>query len=349
MNTAPADDTRSGIGQLGARAALLSVIIATPDRFDTIRNTIAHLRKQTVGADLEIVIVAPARVSQQFDAKELEPFAGYRVVEVGSIDSIGRANAAGVRAASASIVALAEDHCFPEAGWAEALIAAHAGDWAAVGPGVRNANPSTAVSWADLFIGYGPWLVPGEAGEAAFLPGHNTSYKREVLLAYGEALASMLEAETLLHWDLRDRGYRLLFEPTAVVAHTNFSLWRSWIPIQFHSGRMFAGSRRKAMALWKRLVYVLGSPLIPAVRLARIAAQVRPRHLLKELAFCAHALAIGLALDAMGQLVGYATGIGNARDRVARYEFRRVDHVTSDDRQSVFGDGVRQPDTQDNC
>ncbi len=321
----------------------MSVVIATPDRYDTIRKTIACLRAQSVRADLEIVMVAPARRSLQFDPAELEPFAGHRVVEIGPIDSIGRANAAGVRAASAPIVALAEDHCFPEPGWAEALIAAHAEDWAAVGPGVRNANPSTSVSWADLFIGYGPWLLPGEAGEAAFLPGHNTSYKREVLLAYGDALASMLEAETLLHWDLRGRGYRLLFEPTAVVAHTNFSLWRSWIPIQFYNGWMFAGARQKAMPFWKRLVYMLGSPLIPVVRLARIAAPLRPGRLLREFASCSHALVIGLALDALGQMVGYATGPGDARDRVARYEFHRVDHVTSDDRLSVFGAPLADP------
>ena len=60
--------------------------------------------------------------------------------------------------AHAPIVALAEDHCFPEPGWADALIRAHQGPWAVVGPVVRNANPATIVSWCDFVIGYGPWM-----------------------------------------------------------------------------------------------------------------------------------------------------------------------------------------------
>ena len=36
---------------------------------------------------------------------------------------------------------LCEDHCFPADGWAEALVAAHQGPWAAVGPAFLNANP----------------------------------------------------------------------------------------------------------------------------------------------------------------------------------------------------------------
>src|SRR5690606_27239485 len=131
---------------------------------------------------------------------------------------------------AAPIIALAEDHCFPDPQWAERLLAAHQHFWAAVGPGVRNANPRTAVSWADLFIGYGPWLIPSPSREAEFLPGHNTSYKRKILLDYADQLEKMMEAETLLHWDLREKGHRLYMESAAVVAHTNFSLWASWIP-----------------------------------------------------------------------------------------------------------------------
>ena len=74
---------------------------------------------------------------------------------------------------------------FPEAGWAAALIAAHEGPWAVVGPAIRNANPATVVSWCDFVVGYGPWMDPVEAGPAPFLPGHNSCYKKAILLEYG--------------------------------------------------------------------------------------------------------------------------------------------------------------------
>ena len=149
----------------------MSVIIATPDRYATIRKTIQHLLSQTIRHQLEIVIVASLRENLRLDDRELAPFCGYQVVELGSILSIGGANAEGIRRAKSPIVALAEDHCFPDPQWAERLLAAHRGPWTAVGPGVRNANPNTAVSWADLLIGYGPWLTPSPSREAEFLPG----------------------------------------------------------------------------------------------------------------------------------------------------------------------------------
>src|ERR1041385_7570110 len=129
--------------------AALSVVIATPDTFETIRRTVGRLREQTARDEIELVVVVPsasalAPITGAFDA-----FASHVVVEVGAVRSIGEANAAGGRRASAPIVALPEDHVLPDPGWAEALIRAHEGAWAAVGVAVRNANPATRISWAD--------------------------------------------------------------------------------------------------------------------------------------------------------------------------------------------------------
>jgi len=317
---------------------LLSVILATPAGFHTIRKTVSHLRSQTVCGSLELVLVAPSQALPDLEAEELNEFACYQVVEIQKFQSIGQANAAGIRQAAAPIVALAEDHCFPDPHWAENLIAAHQGPWAAVGPGVRNANPNTAVSWADLFIGYGPWLTPAPSREAEFLPGHNTSYKREILLGYGDQLDAMMEAETVLHWDLGEKGYRLYMESTASVAHTNFSLWSSWVPAQFFNGRLFAGARARQKPLPWRIMFALGSPLIPIVRLWRIWAGLPSKDLKIRFLSCLHALMIGLAIDGMGQMVGYAFGTGNALDKVAKFEVDRFKHIREQDRLDILGD-----------
>jgi hypothetical protein len=286
---------------------------------------------------LELVIVAPSQALPDLEVDQLNDFACYQVVEIQAFQSIGQANAAGIRRATALIIALAEDHCFPDPQWAERLIAAHQGPWAAVGPGVRNANPNTAVSWADLFIGYGPWLTPSPSREAEFLPGHNTSYKREVLMGYADQLDPMMEAETVLHWDLREKGHRLYMESTASVAHTNFSLWTSWIPAQFYNGRLFAGARARQKSLPWRMVFVLGSPLIPGVRLWRIWTGLPSNELKVRFFACLPALIIGLAIDGVGQMVGYALGTGNALDKVARYEVDRFKHVREQDRLEILG------------
>ena len=318
-----------------ARPARLSVVLATPDGFATIRRTVAHLARQTAAGDVELVIVAPSRAALDADASLLKAFASFDVVEVGTVGSIGGANAAGVRRASAAVVALAEDHAFPDPGWAEALIAAHEGPWAAVGPSVRNANPASAVSRADLLIGYAPWVAPCAAGERDYLPGHNSSYKRDVLVACGERLPEMMDAETLLHWELRRQGHRLYLEPRASIAHTNFSLWRSWLPAQYHYGRLFGGMRSREMSAARRVVYTAGSPLIPLLRLARLWSASRARKAKREFVSCLHALVAGLALVAIGQMAGYAFGTGDAQERVSRYEFRRYRHVRADERREL--------------
>ena len=286
----------------------LSVILATPDSYQTIRKTISFLRRQTARAELELVIVAPGKIIME----EMAEFCRVQVVEVDVVTTVGRANAAGVRAASAPVVALAEDHAFPDPDWAAALIEAHRGPWAAVGPVVHNANPDSAVSRADFRIGYGPWVEPQPAGERDFLPGHNSSYKRELLLAYGDRLEAMLEAETVLHWNLRAQGHKLRLEPTARITHVNFCRWSTWLGMQFHLGRVFAATRAQNWPLWRRAVFVCGSPLIPLVRMWRLW-QISP------------ALVIGLAVDGLGQLAGYATGMGISAQKLVRYEFHRED------------------------
>ncbi len=314
---------------------LMSVVIAARDGLEGIAVTLDHLGRQSVREQLEIVVVVPAGAAPRRDDPALEGFARVQWIEVPQIESIGGANASGVRAASAEVVVLAEDHCFPEPDWAEGLIAAHRGPWSAVGPALLNANPSSAVSQADFLIGYGPWIAPVSSGEVDFLPGHNSSYKREVLLAYGERLESLMDAETLLHWDLRARGQRLYLDSAVRARHMNFSRWRPWLGAQFHSGRLFGGLRAQSMAAYTRAVFVLGSPLIPALRLIRLlrsqgkAVRRRPA--------CILPLIVGFTVDGVGQMLGYLLGPGNARARVSRYEFNRLSFVTAEDRARVLG------------
>jgi glycosyl transferase family 2 len=303
----------------------LSVVIVTPDGYQTIRNTIGHLRAQTVKDRLEIVIVAPWADTGAQEEAELREFCQFRVVEVGAVGSIGEANAIGVSYASAPTVALTEAHVAPDPGWAAALIDAHQGPWAAVGPEVRNANPDSLTSWADFLIGYSPWSAPAAAGEVEHLPGHNSSYKRTILLDYGAELATLLQAESVLHWDLRAKGHRLYLEPQAKIAHLNFSQWSTWIPAQFYSGRLFASVRAQHWSWLRRLLYTGGAVLIPLVRLRRIQEHCRGSGQRGPLRVGSlPVLLIGLGVSALGEMVGYCLRAGDAQKKLAAFEFHRL-------------------------
>ncbi|HWP92350.1 MAG TPA: glycosyltransferase [Thermodesulfobacteriota bacterium] len=311
----------------------ISVVIVTPDSFTTIRNTIACLSKQTAKDQMEVVIVSPSAECINTNSPELSAFRWVKIVELRNIESIAQGNAAGIRRATAPVVVLAEDHSFPTPDWAQALIEAHQQPWAAVGPVVYNANPGSAISWADFLIGYGHWIDPGRKGTVDHLPGHNSSYKSKVLLEYGSKLEGMLEAESVLHWDLRKKGYQLYLDPAAKIYHVNFGLMSSWIPVQFHGGRMFAATRAQYWSIPRRLLYAACSPLIPAVRFSRIVRKLKGSespHNIPRGTF--PALAIGLLVSALGEMLGYALGAGEAKQKLADLEFHRIRHISERDR-----------------
>jgi hypothetical protein len=311
----------------------ISVVLPTTSDFASIATTVRHLRRQTIADRVELVIVPMARPDWRNDDAACRGLWGVQVIHAGR-HSHGDACAAGVRAARSGVVAFAEDHCFPEPGWAEALLSAYtAPEIVAVGPIFRNANPATLVSWCDFVIGYGPWIGPGVGGDQPFLAGHNSSYRRDGLLALGTDLAESLEAETVLHMALRSQGKRLVVEPRARTAHTNFGRFAIWLPVQYHCGRVFASERARHWRWVRRLFYTAAAPLIPAVRLARALGHLRAsREQRPALLRLLPLLALGLAADGVGQMVGYVAGGGASPRRLTAFEFRRVDFVPESDR-----------------
>ena len=305
----------------------MSVVLVTPDNYETIRKTMQHLRAQTVADRLEIVIAAPSATEFNGDEADEKAFARCLVIEVGKINSTAKARAVCIRQSSAPIVVFGEDHCYPDQHWAQALIEAHRQPWAAVGPALCNANPDSLISWADTFINNSRWVEPAQAGVADDLPGRNSSYKRDLLLKYESRLEDMLETEYILHQDLKNRGHQLYVEPAAKTYHFNFTRLSSLVREQFFVGQILGSARAQNWPVLRRVVYIGGGLLIPLVRLRRILPEVRriarqqKQHRL--LPRVLPALMIGLIAAATGEVTGYLFGVGRSSQRLAAIEFHR--------------------------
>ena len=89
----------------------------------------------------------------------------------------------------------------------------------------------------------------------------------------------MMDAETVMQWDLRARGHVLWLEAGATTAHTNFRRWRHWVPASFHHARVFGATRAIGWSPAKRLAFTLASPLIPLVRFRRALRHARDAEL----------------------------------------------------------------------
>jgi hypothetical protein len=319
---APAECRHEGAHQLSAETPVLSAIVLVPDRLESVETTLAALSAQDIADRMELVFVTPVH-DLAIDPALTARFMRTTTVVATEWRSTSASRTAGIRAATAPIVAMVEDHCFPTPGWASALVKAHEQPWAGVGPTILNANPKSLVSWVNLAIEYGPWLHPVERGAVSHIPGHNSSYKRERLLEYGDGLEQIFEAESILHWDLQRRGYQVAMEPEARSRHQNFAQFWPSIGLRFHGGRQFAANRAESWSVVKRLAFAGGSAILPFLRTARTMNHMRraaPRR--AGPGFIA-TLFVLLVFDALGEAVGYATGRGQSVERLNDLEFNR--------------------------
>lgn len=316
----------------------MSLIAITTGPYSILRRLITHLRAQTIQHRLEVVIAAPSRSVLGLEESELTGFHGFQIVETGTLVSNPSARAAAIRAASAPFVALTEEHSFPEPRWAEALLAAHGEGYQVVGPAILNANPGTRLSWANLLAEYGHWLEREEDDQIDHLPGHNSSYRRDILLAYGDELEDLLIAESVLHWDLRRRGHRLCLEPKARTRHLNVSRWSKTVPLRLSVGRSFAAARARRWGISRRFLYAMAGPLIPLVRFSRVLHDLRRVRSNQRVPHGVGIVLLGvLVLDGLGELIGYALGTGDSVRTLTALEFDRLRNMRQGERE-IRGD-----------
>lgn len=185
---------------------------------------------------------------------------------------LAAARTEGVRKANAPVVALVEEHCLAHPGWAEAIIFAHRGPWAAVGCEFTCANPRSGSSDKTFRMTYGAYILQEQQrGPVHFVPGQNSAFKRDVLLRYDDQLELMMNADLVLQWKMMENGYELFHEPAAKMAHRNENtVWRLCVGA-FYWNWCFSNVRAQVFQWsWaRRTLRVALAPLIPWVRLAR--------------------------------------------------------------------------------
>ena len=319
---------------MSARVPALAVVTVTADRYATVRRTLRHLREQTVSDRIEILLVGPHADSfAELTAAEVAGFAGCQTLVAGPIQEVERAFALGVQAARAPVVALLENHVYPEPTWAAAILRAHEGPWVAVGSIIGNANPASATSWVEHFLTYAFDDVTAAGGEVPRVARNNTTFKRAALLEFGRQLPDALARDGGMLEELTRRGYRFYREPTARMVHLNPSRLAPMLRLRVLSARAFAATRART-GQWspvRRLVYALASPVFPLLRLRALWPHLRrhpQRHVFVRIA---PLFAIALALDALGQALGFALGAGESAVRAGLYDLDRLPHLSPAD------------------
>lgn len=309
-----------------------------PDGYESRRRAIQALEQQTIRAQIELVMVTPAQIQFHPDPSQVSVFGSHQVIELEEFLFPGRAFASGISAARAPIVAYVEEHSFPEPTWAEVLVRAHAGPFAAVGCAMGNANPNTLCSWINMFEEFGPIVAPAASHVTTYLGGHHTTYKREILFEFGNQLENLLENETALHIALRARGHQLFLAGDAVSSHVNISQVWAYLRQDFTGQRSFAATRAR-VGNWsaaKRALYILAAPLIPFVRLRRVLQEMqRAKRASQLLPHGLPLLWIALVCGTAGEVVGYLVGDSDTNiQRKSEAEFHRARFLAAEEKNA---------------
>ena len=298
----------------------LAVVILAPYGPFRIEQILYCLRKQTIADHLQVLAVLPEGEDSGLSLSCFHSTS--KVIQIEGFEGSGPPKAAAVKQAEAPIVAFAEDHCYPEPDWAEALLAAHSESHAAVSPWMGSANPENVFSMASFFN-----FLPSHSqrrGLRSSLPTHNSSYKTEALRLFDDDLGELLEMETAhLVPELLNLGWTVLHEPAARVWHVNVEKVLPFIREQFYGGRHYGAIRSRGWSKLRKLVYGLGSPLIPFLRLYRVGSDIvlhiRPAHRPMVL--------VGFFINALGEAWGYLAGNGDTSKQRLDLECWRERHT----------------------
>ena len=282
----------------------LSVVLAT-DAYETIRPVLSALRRQPCAREIEPIIVLLGDDARSVRPEDLSSFPCAQVLR--SVNHLPEARAVGIRAASAPIVFIGETHAYPQPGWAEALFTAFEGPWAAVVPAIGNANPTSAASWASYLFDYGMWGPHRHSGEISDPLIYNTAYRREVLLSFGDSLPAVLDPSQETLWpSLWAQGHRAAFASDARILHLNVGRFSTLIHEKFCVGVVLGTQRSARWSPLRRLLYFVGSPLIPIVLFARVLRGARHWPSGRLPAGAIAGVLIAAVAKTAGEIAGYA-------------------------------------------
>lgn len=289
----------------------LSVVVASVNGFPYLGACLDSLRDRCPQAEVIVADCTDNETRQR--VRDGWPFV--TLLAFDEPTSIPALRAAGIFRATSPCIAVIEDHCVIVDGWATGLLGAQEAGHCVVGGPIRNRAGARLRDWSAFLFEYSAFIEPVERGLATDLPGMNVCYNRDAV----EAIEDLLREgrwESWLHRRLRERGFELFCEPNAVIEHDKDFGVCEFVAQRFHYARAHADMRNPQLGR-RRVVYVLGSPLLIPLLYWRVARNVFRKHRYRlEFVLGSPLLLLYVAVTAGGEAVGYAFGGGRSLLRV---------------------------------
>jgi hypothetical protein len=260
------------------------------------------LRRQRGVGDMEVLLVACGQPPVP------DRLGGARLLSSGPLLDLPERAAAALATCRGRFVLLVEDQAaLPEDG-ARRLIDRLGNGRAAVGGGVALAAAASPAEWALYFADFFRYAHPCPTGPSSALTVSNVCYRREALSAIEETLALGF-LETTAHEARAARFGELWLEGAVQAIVPPRGPLAAGVRERCGLGRSYAVVRTRAWPSWRRWLYALGSPLLPALFLARLARRAGGTpELRRPFVRSLGPLLLLVTAWGWGELAGYATG-----------------------------------------
>jgi GT2 family glycosyltransferase len=286
----------------------LSIVVAASNNILLLEACLSSLKGQGEVEDTEIIVVS--NYDDGIQELIVEGFPRVKLKILSTDATVPELRTQGILLSRGDIVALTEDNCILDENWCDAIKQAHELPHAVIGGSVDNLSAKRSLDWAVYFYEYGKYMPPNRAAEVDSLAGNNVSYKRAVLEKVEHNFREGF-FETFIHWELAHQGHSLYMMPSAVVFHAQSYQFKQALLQCYHHGRSFAGKRTASLRPFKRMLFALGSSVLPILLPSRIALEtIRKGRHVKELLFSLPHLVLLMASWSLGEFCGYTFGEG---------------------------------------
>jgi len=254
----------------------LSIVIAAPESRPTLAECLTEIARQTEHLPFETLVVTNVPDDARFVR---EKFPQMIVIEAERSSLIPELWGKGASAARGRIIALTTSSCIPAKSWVAEILRAHQEPHTAIGGAIENSPDAGLIDWAIYFVRYTSYMLPFRAGPMQ-VPGDNGSYKRDAIAGQMEWIGAQGFWEAEVNARLKSQNQTLWGDPRIIVYHKRAFTLGGFSRQRFSHGRIFGRMRAQKSVPSRRIFYILTSPAIPFVFLARILRNmlVKRRH-----------------------------------------------------------------------
>lgn len=253
----------------------LTIVVAVKDATENLREITDRL-SATTQPSVQLLFVFAGEPPQAWSAQ------GVNETLSASADSlVPHLWRDGIRHARGDAVALTTAQCLPAEDWVASLLAADLTQHVGVGGPIDLDQRCSPVHKAIYLLRYIAFALPQRSRTVQDIAADNAVYRRTNIMAHDDLLAQGFW-EPSFHRRFAVEGLTLTMNATICVAYRGRETPGAFALQRFQHGREYGSSRSTGQPLWRRLLYLIASPILPFVILTRIVRRASRRALLAQ-------------------------------------------------------------------